>query len=188
MSMTEGPSAPGARPEAEANRSSRKGIVSGLPGRLSPLSAVLLVLSLAAAVLMVASEFATLRSVQVLTASCADLADPELRSTCVTKGGEEHSYALVLLGVVAAAMAWGAFVGRSRPAAIALTAIGIAVLVIALATDLPDAGKAGVLGERFEEANANPGPGLWMEIAGGALALVCGALAATGRAGRREAG
>ena len=123
---------------------------------------------------MVATEFVTLRSVQVLTASCSDLADPDLRSSCVTKGGEEHSYALVLLGIVAALMAWGAFAGGSRPAAMALAGIGLAVLVIALATDVPDAGTTGVLGERFEEAKAKAGPGLWMEIAGGALAFVAG--------------
>lgn len=129
---------------------------------------------LIAAVLMVATEFATLRSVQVLTASCSDLADPELRSSCVTKGGDEHSYALVLLGIVAAAMAWGAFAGGSRPAAFALAGIGLAVLLIALGTDLPDAGKTGVLGERFEEAEAKAGAGLWMEIVGGALAFAAG--------------
>lgn len=138
------------------------------------MSALLLAAGVIAAVLMVATEFTTLRSVQVLTASCSDLADPELRSSCVTKGGEEHSYALVLLGVVAAAMTWGAFAGGSRPAAFALAAIGLAVLAIALATDLPDAGSTGVLGERFEEANAKAGPGLFMEIVGGALAFVAG--------------
>jgi len=178
MSMTEDPSAPAGRPEAEGNRSSRKSVVSGLSGRLTPVSAALLAAGLAAAALMVATEFTTLRSVQVLTASCADLADPELRSSCVTKGGEEHSYALVLLGVVAALMAWGAFAGASRPAAVALAAIGVAVLAIALATDVPDAGSTGVLGERFEEAHAKAGPGLWMEIVGGALAFVSGVVGA----------
>ena len=57
-------------------------------------------MAVAGALLMIASEFATLRSVKVLTASCSDLAEPSLRGSCVTHGGEEHSYALVLLGVV----------------------------------------------------------------------------------------
>ena len=174
MSMTEDPSASAAKPEAEGNRSSREATVGRLSGRLTPVSAALLAAGLIGAGLIIASEFATLRSVQVLTASCADLADPELRSSCETKGGEEHSYALVLLGVVAAVMAWGAFVGGSRPAAMALAAVGLAVLAIALITDVPDAGKTGVLGERFEEANAKAGAGLWMEIVGGAIAFVVG--------------
>jgi hypothetical protein len=134
---------------------------------------------------MVVSEFATLRSVKVLTASCNDLADPSLRGSCVTHGGEEHAYALVLLGVVAGLMAWGAAFGKSRPAAIALIAIGAAVLAIAFLTDLPDIHKTGVLGERFDSAHATAGPGLWLEIAGGALVLVAGVMATTARRRRR---
>jgi hypothetical protein len=119
--------------------------------------------------------------VKVLTASCSDLADPSLRGSCVTRGGEEHAYALVLLGLVAAVMAWGAAVGRSRPAALALLAIGAAVVAIALITDVPDIHKTGVLGERFDNAKAEAGPGLYLEIAGGALALAAGAMATTVR-------
>jgi hypothetical protein len=144
-----------------------------------------LVLGLIGAILMVVSEFATLRSVKVLTASCSDLADPSLRGSCVTHGGEEHAYALVLLGVVAALMAWGAAFGKSRPAAIALIAIGAAVLAIAFLTDVPDIHKTGVLGERFDSAHATAGPGLWLEIAGGALVLVAGVMATTARRRRR---
>ena len=139
----------------------------------------MLLLGLTAAVLMIVSEFATLRSVKVLTASCSDLADPALRGSCVTHGGEEHSYALVLMGIVALLMVWGAVFGRSRPAAVALMAIGAAVLVIAFVTDVPDIHKTGVLGQRFDSAHAQAGPGLYTEIAGGALALVAGAMAAT---------
>lgn len=140
-----------------------------------------LILGLLAAIFMVVSEFATLRSVKVLTASCSDLADPSLRGSCVTHGGEEHAYALVLLGIVAGLMAWGAAVGRSRPAGLALLAIGAAVVAIALITDVPDIHKTGVLGERFENAHAEAGPGLYLEIAGGALAVAAGAMASAAR-------
>jgi hypothetical protein len=136
---------------------------------------------LVGAIVMVVSEFATLRSVKVLTASCGDLADSKLRSSCVTHGGEEHAYALVLMGVVAGLMAWGAAFGRSRPAAIALIAIGAAVVAIALITDVPDIHKTGVLGERFENAHAEAGAGLYLEIAGGALVLAAGAMASVVR-------
>ena len=46
------------------------------------------------------------------------------------------------------------------------------LLVIAFATDVPDIHKTGVIGERFDSAKAGPGPGLWLEIAGGALVLL----------------
>jgi hypothetical protein len=160
-------------PETAENRSSRFAPFR----RLDPVWAAVLVLGLTAAVLMVVSEFATLRSVKVLTASCSDLADPSLRGSCVTRGGEEHAYALVVMGLVCAVMAWGAALGRSRPAAFALLAIGVAVLAIAFITDVPDIHKTGVLGDRFDSAHAEPGPGLYLEIAGGALALVAGAMA-----------
>jgi hypothetical protein len=162
-------------PETAENRSSR----SGAFRRLDRVSIVVLFLGTAGAILAAISEFATLRSVEVLTASCDDLADPSLRDLCVTKGHEEHSYALVLMALVALLMLWGAVFGRSRPAAIAVLAIGIAILVIAFATDVPDIHKTGVLGDRFDSAHAKAGPGLWMEIAGGALLVVSGAMALT---------
>jgi hypothetical protein len=141
-------------------------------------------MAVAGALLMIASEFATLRSVKVLTASCSDLAEPSLRGSCVTHGGEEHSYALVLLGVVSILMAWGATFGRSRPAGAALALLGAAVLAIALLTDVPDIHKTGVLGDRFESAHAVAGPGIWMEIAGGALVFAAGVIATSIRPAR----
>src|SRR3954469_16654640 len=67
-------------PETAENRSSRIAPFR----RLGAVWTVVLVLGLAGAVLMIVSEFATLRSVHVLTASCDDLADPSLRGSCVT--------------------------------------------------------------------------------------------------------
>jgi len=128
-------------------------------------------------ILMIVSEFSTLRSIKVLTASCSDLADPSLQGSCTTYGHEEHSYALVLMGLVALMMLWGAVFGRSRPAAVALIAIGAAVVAIALLTDVPDIHKTGVLGQRFDSARAVAGPGLWEELLGGALVLAAGAVA-----------
>ena len=163
-----------ALPETAENRSSRSRAAGGRLKGLSPLWIAVLGLAVVGALLMIASEFATLRSVKVLTASCSDLADPGLRSSCVTHGGEEHSYALVLIGIVALLMTWGAVFGRSRPAGAALVLLGAAVVVIALATDVPDIHKTGVLGDRFESAHAQAGPALWMEIAGGAMVLAAG--------------
>jgi hypothetical protein len=173
-----------ALPETVENRSSRFAAVGGAIGRLQPLWIVVLAMAILGAALMIAAEFSTLRSVKVLTASCSDLADPSLRGSCVTSGGEEHSYALVLLGVAALMMAWGATVGRSRPAGAALAVLGAAALVIALVIDVPNVHKTGVLGDRFESAHAVAGPGLWMEIAGGALVFAAGVIAASVRRAR----
>jgi hypothetical protein len=162
-----------ALPGTAENRSSRFAPFR----RLHPLWIAVFLIAAAGAVLMIVSEFSTLRTVKVLTASCDDLADPSLRGSCVTHGYEEHSYALLLMGLVTLFMAYGAAVGRSRPAAVALMVIGAAVIGIALATDVPDIHKTGVLGERFDSAHAAAGPGLWMEIAGGALVFVAGAMA-----------
>lgn len=164
-----------ALPETAENRSSRFAAFR----RPEPVAIVVLALGAAGALLAAISEFVTLRSVTVLTASCDDLADPSLRGACVTRGHEEHSYALLLMGIVALFMLYGAVMGRSRPAGVAVAVLGIAVLVIAFATDLPDIHKTGVLGERFDSAKATAGPGFWMEIAGGALMFVAGAMAAT---------
>lgn len=166
-----------ALPETAENRSSSFGAF-----RLAePVWTAVLIIAVLGAVLMIVAEFTTLRSVKVLTASCSDLADPSLRGSCVTRGGEEHSYALVPMGIVAALMAWGAAVGRSRPAGVALIVIGAAVLAIAVLTDLPDLDQTGVLGERFESASAEAGAGLWLELAGGALVAAAGVMAVAAR-------
>ena len=164
-----------ALPETAENRSS-----SFLPfRRLEPVAIVVFSVGVAGALLAAISEFVTLRSITVLTASCDDLATPSLRGECVTRGHEEHSYALLLMGIVALLMVYGAVMGRSRPAALGLLVIGVAVLVIAFATDVPNIHKTGVLGDQFDSAKAEPGPGLWMEIAGGAAMFAAGAMALT---------
>ncbi|MBA3302030.1 MAG: hypothetical protein H0T15_09205 [Thermoleophilaceae bacterium] len=133
-------------------------------------------LGVAGGALMILTDFSLVRSVRVLTASCEALAQPSLQDTCETTGGEAHSYALVLLGLFSFAMAYGAGLGASRPAAIALLAAGAIVLLIALAIDLPKAGETGAVGQDFEQAEAIRGVGVTFEILGAALAIAAGAL------------
>lgn len=159
-------------PETAENRSSRTAALRGL----SPALLAVLVVGTIGAILMIVSEFSTLRSVKVVTASCGDLASPAARDSCVTYGHEEHYYGLVLMGLVALLMVWGATVGRSRPAGLALIAIGAAVVAIALLTDVPDIHKTGLIGQEFDQAKASAGPGLWEELAGGALVLAAGVM------------
>lgn len=175
-----------ALPETAENRSSRFAAFR----RLEPVWTVVLIAAIVGAILLVVAEFSTLRSVKVLTASCSDLADPSARDSCVVKGHEEHMYAFAVMGVFALLMAWGAAVGRSRPATLALIAIGAAVLAISFATDVPDIHKTGVLGERFDSAKAVAGPALFEELVGGALLLAAGVMgfvaARTGTTRRRR--
>jgi hypothetical protein len=140
------------------------------------LGLAVLALAAAAAVLMVATELSTLREVDVVTATCEDLADPAQKEDCELTGGEQHSYALVVVAVLALLMGWGAGPGRSRPAAVALAVAGLLALGIALLGDLPDVGEEGALGRTFEQAEAKAGPALTYEIVGGVLALVAGLL------------
>jgi hypothetical protein len=161
---------------SKAARNRSRGLPA-LPGsfrRLEPIGVAVLVLGTIAGALLVVAEFSTLFSVKVLTATCEDLADPRLADTCVTKGSEQHSYALVVLGVLAIVMAWGAGAGRSVPAAWALAAVGVVVLAIALIGDFPDSGKTGAVGQSFSEARAEKATGIWLELIGGVLALGAG--------------
>ncbi len=173
-----------ALPETAENRSSRSPASGAAFRQLRPVWIAILALGVVGALLMIAAEFSPMRSVKVLTASCSDLAGPSARDACVTYGYEEHSYALVLMGVFALLMTWGAALGRSRPAGFALVAIGAAVVAIAFLTDVPDASKTGVIGQRFDSAHAEAGRGLWMEIAGGAAVLAAGVMAVTARRSR----
>lgn len=137
---------------------------------------MLLAAGIAAGVMAIVAEFSTISYVTVVTATCEDLADPRLADRCQLDGSERHSWAFALLGVFAILMAWGATVGRSKPAAVALVAVGLVMLAIGLFSDWPEAGRTGLIGEAYE-ATAHKGTGLWLELAAGALMVVVGLVA-----------
>ena len=138
-------------------------------------SLVVLALAVIGAVLIVVAEFSTIVRVDVLTTgTCEEIADPKVRDACDAGGLEQHGGAFILLGVVALAMAWGAGRGASRPAAAALVAIGAVVLAFSLVRDVPKTDDTGLVGLQYEEAEAKPGTGLYLEIAGGLLLVAAG--------------
>jgi hypothetical protein len=139
---------------------------------------VVLVLGLLAGFAMLLSLLSTIVSVDVANGSCEVIYDsnPDLADGCSLSGYERHSIAFVLLGLLAFAMAFGAGPGRSRPAALALVAIGLIVLGVALLSDLPVSDDTGAIGRDFEGATASAGSGLWLEAVAGALAVAAGAL------------
>jgi hypothetical protein len=144
----------------------------------SPLAIGVTAAGLAAAVLLVVTEFSVVASVDVASGSCEVIQDtnPELADRCELSGFERNGGSFLLLAALAGAMAWGAGMGGSRPAAVILVAIGVAVLGWALLVDLPETNETGVLGRNFEGATAAAGPGLTIELVAGALALAAGAV------------
>ncbi len=132
-----------------------------------------------AALLMGAADFLAIVSVDVASGSCEVIndSDPGLADGCVQSGFERHGPALLLLGLVAAVMAWGAGVGGARPAAAALMGVGLVVLGIALLIDLPVTNDTGAIGPRFEGAEARPEVGFYLELVAGVLAVGAGAAA-----------
>jgi LPXTG-motif cell wall-anchored protein len=147
-----------------------------MPTGFSPVAAGVAAAALAAGILMLLTEVTTVISIDVAVGSCNSIYDtsPELADDCAQTGLERSSVALLLLGLLTLVMGAGAAFGRSRPAAVALVAIGVVVLAITLLVDLPASDETGLIGRRYAAAEATAGTGLWLELAGGALALAAG--------------
>jgi hypothetical protein len=148
----------GARSDDSSGRASLRPSLSGL----SLASAGLLAAGLIGALLLVIADFSTLFEVKAVTAVLED-----------RTGGEHHTYALVLIGVLALPMAAGASLGGSRPAAVAVVVLALIALVIVFAVDLPDVNSTG-LTKTFDEAEASPKTGFYLETLGAVLLLVAG--------------
>jgi hypothetical protein len=145
---------------------------------LHAVSIAVVAASLAAAVLLFATEFSTVASVDVASGACEVIndTDPALADRCELSGFERNGGSFLLVAAFVVAMGVGAALGGSRPAAVALLAIGLGVLAWALLVDLPVTSETGALGESFAGAHAQAGTGLWLEILAGLLAAGAGAL------------
>ena len=145
---------PGRRPTAEADRGSGGLILAG---------------TLLASLLLLVAEFTTLYQVHLATSS--------VPISTVT-GGSNHSYAMLLIALVAAGL--GALVWRtgSRPALLALGVLGLVALLIAVLGDLPDAQATGLAGSPargYVNASSTPSAGLYLETLGSILLIAtCG--------------
>ena len=128
----------------------------------SPLGIGILAAALVAAVLLVATEFSTVASVDVANTSCEVIqdSDPALADRCELSGFERNGGSFLLVAALVGAMGWGAGIGGSRAAAIALLALGVAILAWALLVDLPVTKETGALGSSFEGARGQRGTGL----------------------------
>ena len=140
-------------------------------------ASLVLALGVLGAVLLVDAELSTIAAVEIPGRTCREIADVRAVDRCSLTGLERHGGAFLLLAALAAFMAIGAGRGSSRPAALALVAIGAIVLAIAFLRDLPETGRVGVIGTTYEGAEAKAGSGFYVEVAGGLLLVAAGALA-----------
>jgi uncharacterized membrane protein len=88
----------------------------------------------------------------------------------IQSGGDQHSWALGVIGVViamAAALAWWT---RQRLPAWAAAALAVIALAIVLIGDVPDVTRSGLTTER-EAGEAEPEAGFWAGLAGCVVAL-----------------
>ena len=122
----------------------------------------------AGALLLIVGEFLTVREVVVVT-----VIPPEGTDT----GGSLHLYALGLLGLAMLPMSYGAVVRGARPAAVALLVLSLAACVIVVVLDRPVLDDAGMFVETYDQAQARPAIGFYLQSLGAALSLV-GALGA----------
>jgi hypothetical protein len=129
----------------------------------SRLTTLLLGAMLVGALLLIVAEFLPLYEIRAVTA--------------VPAGGHHttgphHGYALGVIGLALIPMAWGAVRGGSRPAAIAAVVLAVLALFVALAIDLPDLNETGLIGRTYDQAEARPRVGFFVETLGATLALL----------------
>ena len=127
------------------------------------MTTLLLGLMLLGAVLLIVAEFLPLYEIRAVTAVPAG----GHKST-----GAHHGYALGVIGLAIIPMAWGAVRGGSRPAAIAALVLAAIALLVALAIDLPDLNETGLIGRTYDQAEARPRVGFFVETLGATLALL----------------
>jgi hypothetical protein len=154
-------------------------LTSGIAAHPRALRWVLAALGLAGAVLLVISEFSTVTQVKAITVVL-----PDSERT----GFDQNSGAMLILGLVAVPMLVGAALGPTRPAMVAVAAIGVIALLIALLGDLPDVTKTGtIFRERYEDAKAQPRIGFTFEWLGAGLLILSAGLLLLADFGGRSA-
>jgi hypothetical protein len=95
---------------------------------------------------------------------------------------DHHGPTLLIIAVFAVIAVVVSVWAGSKPAAIAVAAMGGLALLIFLLIDLPDAGQVGTLNDArqsFIDAEAIPQPGFWLEMVGALALAFTGAALAT---------
>ena len=178
----------GLAPEADADGSRGMGLRLGefraAIGRTPRPLLIVSALGAAAALSIVIAQFLPIASIDLSSqAPCNEISNPDLRGKCSLSGFEKHSVGLVMIAAAVLLMAIGAGVGRSRPAAIALVALGVLAIVLAMLVDFPETRRDGLIRDfaGYEAEDAKTGAGFYLELLGAALAMAAGALRLTRR-------
>ncbi len=142
----------------------------GAAGRgLVALRLALALAGLAGAVLLVASTWATVVQIKVLTTSDLVAQDTEV------SGSDLHGVALVVVALFALPMLVGALRG-ARPAQLALAATGVLALALVVFLDVPELDNTGQVAQFYEDVSAGASTGFFLETLGGILLLLSGGL------------
>jgi hypothetical protein len=126
--------------------------------RFAPLAALV-----AGALLLILAEFLTVREIRAVT-----VVPPGGTST----GGDLHDYALLVIGLAMLPLSYLAMIRGLRPAMTALLVLSLLAVWIVLFVDLPVLDDTGLIGERYDLAEARPAAGFYVETVGAALALL----------------
>src|SRR3954470_9948341 len=138
---------PGRQPMVAAAGPSHKGLrrVAGVRHdavvrrpHVPSVSALVLALAGLGVVLLIVAEFTPLLEVKTLQGNSLP--------NGVVRTGPHHSWALLPLALLAGVLAYGGARGGSRPALVALGAVGLVVALIAVLGDLPDTSKQDLVG------------------------------------------
>jgi hypothetical protein len=150
-------------PEARSQYS--RGIPAFAATRAAPI-----LLALIGSGLLIVAEFTRLYSVTLITSTAP---------AQTVSAGAHNAYALIPIGLLAAALALGPGRARNRSAALAafgaLAALGLLALAIVLLGDRPDTHTTG-LTHHGVLAGTQPGPGLYLEALGALMTLAAGGL------------
>jgi len=150
-------------------------------------SLFVLMLGVLGGVALIVAELSPVITIEVLTTgTCQEIADTQVRDACEVDGIEQHGGAFILLGVLAIVMALGAARGASRPAGLALIVVAVVVVAFVVLRDLPKANETGLVGIRYEQAEAGVDTGLYLAVLGAALCAAAGSLRLVPRFAERE--
>jgi hypothetical protein len=131
----------------------------------------------AVGVCLIASQFVDYRGVQIGQSSYAGLPDVAAAPTVdVRTAGEAHSYLLIPLGLVAAALGALGMVRDRRRLGLLVAALGLVALAVILLVDLSAGLDVGSQSSRFAGASAVLKKGFWAELAAAAGLVLSGLL------------
>jgi hypothetical protein len=138
----------------------------GALSTLAPLALGLFAAAVVGSILLIVAEFSVINRITI--------GDNVPKETF--RGFDRHHFALLVIGVAAIPMAWGGFIGRSRPAFGVLALLGLAALLIVMVADTPELNDKRGFDVFYDSVATHVGVGYFLETLGSVLVLVSGAV------------